>query len=505
VSHFPFPLEEATIDDLRRQIEAGELTSAELTRLYLERIEALNHQGPCLHAVLEVNPDALAIAEALDAELGEKGPRGPLHGIPVLLKDNIATADRMETTAGSLALLGHRPRRDAFLVERLRAAGAVILGKANLSEWSNIRARRPSSGWSARGGQCRNPYALDRSPSGSSSGTAAAVAANLAAAGIGTETNGSIVSPASVCSLVGIKPTVGLVSRSGIIPISHSQDTAGPMARTVRDAAFLLGAITGMDPCDGATRAGEGKALTDYTPFLIPDGLKGARLGISLHHLGPHPEVRRMIRERIDDLGAAGADLVELEGICLDDNGEWEVFLHELKAGLHAYLEELDPPAPRTLTEIIRFNEENAAREMPFFGQEHFLKADQRGPLTSRAYLDAQEKRRQARLKLENIFEEHRLDAIVALTEGPAWLIDLVHGDRSNCSSGVPTLAAVPGFPHVTVPAGYFRGLPFGLSFIGRAFSEPCLLRLAYAFEQRTKVRTPPAFVPTVETNPDAL
>lgn len=493
-----FDVLETNIESLQHELISGKLTSIEITRLYLGRIEALNHQGPELCAILEVNPDALDIAEALDAERREKGPRGPLHGIPVLVKDNIATADKMETTAGSLALLGHKPKRDAFLVERLREAGAVILGKANLSEWSNIRARQPSSGWSGRGGQCRNPYALDRSPSGSSSGTASAVAANLAAAGIGTETNGSIVSPASACGLVGVKPTVGLVSRSGVIPISHSQDTAGPMARTVRDAALLLGAITGVDPRDDATRAGEGKALTDYTPFLDPDGLQGARLGISLHHLGPHPEVRRMIREKISDMGAAGADLIELEEIRLNDTGEREVFLHELKAGLHAYLEELDPPAPRTLTDLIRFNEENAAREMPHFGQENFYKANERGPLTSQIYLDAQEKRRQARLKLEKIFEEHRLDAIVALTEGPAWLIDHVHGDRSNCSSGAPTLAAVPGFPHVTVPAGDFHDLPFGLSFIGRAWSEPDLLRYAYAFEQRTRCRREPSYLPSL-------
>lgn len=499
-----FALEEATIAQLQAGLASGEHTAVSLVEAYLSRIEELNLKGPELRAVIEVNPDAHAIADALDRERKEKGPRGPLHGIPILLKDNIGTADRTTTTAGSLALEGSIPARDSFVAERLRAAGAVLLGKANLSEWANFRSERSTSGWSSRGGQCRNPYALDRDPSGSSSGSAAAAAANLCAAAVGSETNGSIVSPSSRCGLVGIKPTVGLLSRSGIIPISHSQDTAGPMARTVADAAVLLGAMTGVDERDEATRASRGKAAEDYTKFLDPDGLRGARIGV-FHpsSLDDNPLVESVMKEALavmKERGAVIVDPVKIETASkLGDIG-YEVLLYEFKADLNRYLADLGPGAPvRTLQEAIGFNEKHRDRVMPYFGQEIFLKAQAKGPLTDADYKKALETcRRYSRQEgLDAALAEHKLDAIVASSGGPAWLIDLINGDSGT--GGSSSLAAISGYPNITVPAGWAFGLPMGISFMGPAWSEPKLIRLAYAFEQATKVRKPPRFLPTAE------
>jgi amidase len=499
-----FELEEATLSQLQAGLQSGQHTAVSLVEAYLSRIEELNLKGPELRAVIEVNPDAHAIAEALDAERKEKGPRGPLHGIPILLKDNIGTADRTTTAAGSLALEGSIPARDAFVAERLRAAGAVFLGKANLSEWANFRSERSSSGWSSRGGQCRNPYALDRDPSGSSSGSGAAASANLCAAAVGSETNGSIVSPASRCGLVGIKPTVGLVSRSGIIPISHTQDTAGPMTRTVADAAVLLGAMTGVDERDEASRASRGKAAEDYTKLLDPEGLRGARIGV-FHpsSLDDNPLVESVMKEALavmKERGAVIVDPVKIESAGKLGDAGYEVLLYEFKAGLNRYLAELGPGAPvKTLQEAIEFNEKHRDRVMPYFGQDIFLKAQAKGPLTEAGYKKALETcRRSARTEgLDAALAAHKLDAIVASSGGPAWLIDLVNGDSGT--GGSSGLAAVAGYPNITVPAGWAFGLPLGLSFMGAAWSEPKLIRIAYAFEQATKARKPPRFLRTAE------
>jgi len=500
----PFDLEEKTIADLQAALRSGQETARSLTEKYLLRIEATNTKGPELRAVIEINPEALALAGALDAEMKAKGPRGPLHGIPILIKDNIATADRMTTTAGSLALEGSIPSRDAFIAARLRAAGAILLGKANLSEWANFRSTRSTSGWSSRGGQCRNPYALDRDPSGSSSGSAAAAAASLCAAAVGSETDGSIVSPASRCGIVGIKPTVGLLSRSGIIPISHTQDTAGPMARTVADAAVLLGAMTGVDERDEATRASRGKAPADYTKFLDPDGLKGARIGIYLPgSLDDNPFVKSTLAEALGAIKTAGAtivDKIEIPSLKKAGESEYQVLLYEFKADLNRYLAELGPQAPvHSLKEAIEFNERHADRVMPYFGQEIFLEAEAKGPLTDPAYKKALADcdRYYRKEGLDAVFAEHKLDAILAPSGGPAWLIDLVNGDSG--SGGSSSLAAVTGYPSITVPSGFAFGLPLGISFIGKAWSEPTLIRLAYAFEQRTKARKPPRFLPTAD------
>jgi amidase len=499
-----FALDEATISQLQAGLRSGEHTSVSLVEQYLSRVEELNRKGPELRAVIEVNPDAHAIAEALDAERKEKGSRGPLHGIPILLKDNIGTADRTTTAAGSLLLEGSIPARDSFIAERLRAAGAVLLGKANLSEWANFRSERSTSGWSSRGGQCRNPYALDRDPSGSSSGSAAAAAANLCAAAVGSETNGSIISPSSRCGIVGIKPTVGLLSRSGIIPISHTQDTAGPMTRTVADAAILLGAMTGVDERDEATRASRGKAAEDYTKFLDADGLRGARIGVfhpSL--LDDNPWVDGALKEALavmKERGAVIVDPVKIESAGKLGDAGYEVLLYEFKAGLNRYLADLGPGAPvRTLQEAIELNEKHRDRVMPYFGQEIFLKAQAKGPLTDADYKKALETcRRAARTEgLDAVLAEHKLDAIVASSGGPAWLIDLINGDSGT--GGSSSLAAIAGYPNITVPAGWAFGLPLGISFMGPAWSEPKLIKLAYAFEQATKSRKPPRFLPTAE------
>jgi amidase len=484
---------------------AGQDTARSLAEKYLARIERFDRQGPALRSVIELNPEALTIADQLDAERKAKGTRGPLHGIPILLKDNIATADRMSTTAGSLALEGVRPPEDAFVVRRLRAAGAVILGKTNLSEWANFRSTHSSSGWSARGGQVRNPYALDRSPSGSSSGSGAATAANFAAAAVGTETDGSIVSPAHSTSLVGIKPTLGLVSRTGIVPIAHSQDTAGPMARTVADAAALLTAMAGVDPADQATAESRPHAGVDYTSALDAGGLQGARIGIVRDRLfGYSPAADRLAEAAIAAMRQQGAVIVDPANIptlgALDAD-ELQVLLYEFKADLNAYLARLGPSSPvRSLKDIIAFNVAHRERELRYFGQEIMEMAEAKGPLTSPEYTTAlKENRRRAReLGIDAVMSRHRLDALVAPTFEPAWLIDLVNGDTFPGNAASPsTVAAVAGYPHLTVPMGYVRGLPVGISFFGRAWSEPLLIKLAYAFEQATKHRRPPTFRPT--------
>ncbi len=494
-----FELEEITIDELQAGMASGRWTSARITELYLERIAAVD---PALRSVLETNPDAIAIARALDDERAAGRVRGPLHGVPVLLKDNIATADGMETTAGSLALVGARPRQDAFVAARLRDGGAVLLGKANLSEWANFRSTRSSSGWSARGGQCANPYALDRNPCGSSSGSGAAASANLAAVAVGTETNGSIVCPSSACGLVGIKPTVGLVSRSRIIPISHTQDTAGPMTRTLRDGAILLGAITGADPEDPATGASDGRAYSEYTQFLDPEGLRGARIGVARGYFGFDPAVDAVMEEALAAMRSAGADLVDPVEVPnrTDMNGpSYQVMLFEFKADMAAYLADLPASTARTLADLIAFNEANAGQEMPYFGQEIFLEAEAKGPLSDPAYLAAlaEATRLSGPEGVDAVMAEHRLDAVVSPTGGPAWTTDLVNGDHFTGGSSSP--AAISGYPNITVPAGLVFGLPVGISFWGRAWSEPTLLRIAYGFEQATRARRPPRLLRTAD------
>jgi amidase len=495
----PFELDETTIGKLQQSMKSGKLTAHSITEKYLHRIEELDRRGPSLYSVIEVNPDALAIARQLDRERKAKGPRGPLHGIPVLVKDNIGTADRMTTTAGSYALEGSIPPQDSFVAAQLRKAGAIILGKANLSEWANFRSSHSTSGWSGRGGQARNPYALDRNPCGSSSGSGVAVSANLCPVALGTETNGSIVCPSSVNGLVGIKPTVGLVSRNGVVPISHTQDTAGPMARTVADAAAVLGAMTGVDPRDKATLASRGKSLIDYTRFLDTNGLKGARIGVVRQFFGYNRFVDKLADDAIaamKDQGAVIVDPAKIETLKQMGGGEFTVLLYEFKADLNAYLASLGPKAPvHTLKEIIEFNKKHAREEMPYFGQDIFIKAEAKGPLSSPEYQKALAKcRTLSRDKgIDATMEKYKLDALVAPTGAPAWTTDLVNGDHDTGGSSSP--AAIAGYPHVTVPAGYVFGLPVGISFFGRAWSEPTLIKLAYSFEQATKYRKAPKFL----------
>ncbi len=479
-------------------MQSGEETARSLTDKYLERIRVLDRT---LHAVLETNADAVADATTLDAERRAGATRGPLHGIPVLLKDNIATTGKLHATAGSVALLDATAAREAFLVGRLRAAGAVILGKTNLSEWANFRSSHSSSGWSGRGGQCHNPYVLDRSPSGSSSGSGAAVAANLCSVAVGTETDGSIVSPSAACGLVGLKPTVGLVSRSGIIPISHTQDTAGPMTRTVRDAAILLAALAAPDPSDPASRQPGRPAGADFTRVLDAGGLRGARIGVPRPvYFGYSPDTDALAEQALAVLKDAGAILIDpapIETAARLDGPEDLVLLYEFKADLDAYLRTLTGAGPRSLAELIAFNDKQAAVEMPFFGQDRFVKAQSKGPLTDASYRKALAlcRRLAGKEGIDATMERHRLDALVAPTQGPAWLIDLVNGDSFGGSSSTP--AAVAGYPSITVPMGLVHSLPVGLSFFGRAWSEPTLLRLAFAFEQATHHRQPPRLLST--------
>jgi amidase len=500
----PFDLEEITVAELQSGMVAGRYTSRGVVEQYLARIAAMDRAGPSLQSIIETNPEALDLAEQLDRERAATGPRGPLHGVPVLLKDNIDTADRMTTTAGSLALEGSIASRDSHVAERLRAAGAVLLAKANMSEWANIRSTRSSSGWSARGGQCRNPFVLDRNPCGSSSGSAAAVSANFGALAVGTETDGSIVCPASANGVVGIKPTVGLVSRAGIIPISHTQDTAGPLCRTVADAAALLTVLAGADPRDAATAASAGHVEQDYTAFLKQDGLRGARIGVARAKFFGYSDVT-------DRVGNAALEVLRREGaVVIDpadiphageyDAAELEVLLYELKADLNAYLAALGPGARvRTLSDAIAFNEREREREMPYFAQELFVQAEAKGPLTTPAYRKALATcTRLARTGgIDAVIAKHRLDAIVAPTGNPAWPTDLVNGDHFTGSSSTP--AAVARYPSVSVPMGYAWGLPVNLSFFGAAWSEPTLIRLAYAFEQVTRQRKPPQFLATLD------
>jgi amidase len=489
-------VEEKSINQLQEAMRTGVMTSRAITEAYRARIAEMDKD---LRSVIELNPDALAVADAMDAERKNGKVRGPLHGIPILIKDNVGTADKMETTAGSLALVGARPTRDAFLVERLRAAGAVILGKTNLSEWANFRSTHSSSGWSGRGGQCRNPYALDRTPSGSSSGSAVAVASSFCAAAIGSETNGSIVSPSATCSLVGIKPTVGLVSRSVIIPISRTQDTAGPIARTVTDAAILLSAVAGADPQDKATMTAAAKREDNYAAGLDANALKGMRIGVPREqYFGYSTSADSVTQHAIDLMREKGAVIVDPVPILkMGDVGEaeLEVLLYEFKAGINEYLSALGPTSKmRKLPDIIAFNEENKSKEMPYFGQELFEQAQKRGSLADAKYTKALAKSRlNTRAKgIDAIMTAHKLDALVAPTNGPAWLIDLVNGDADGGGSSSP--AAEAGYPAITVPAGYAFGLPVGISFFGRAWNEAKLIRIAYAFEQASNARRAPGY-----------
>ena len=499
-----FKLSEFTIAQIQSAMVERKLTSAALTKAYLKRIDRLDKDGPAINSVIEVNPDAVEIARALDRERKKGDLRGPMHGIPVLIKDNIDTGDRMQTTAGSLALEGTKALRDAFLVKRLRDAGAVILGKTNLSEWANFRSNRSTSGWSGRGGLTRNPYVLDRNTSGSSSGSGAAVAANFCAAAVGTETDGSIISPSTYCGLVGLKPTVGLVSRSGIIPISKSQDTAGPMTRTVEDAAILLGAMAGVDFADEVTRESAEKAQKDYTKFLDKNGLRGARIGVVRQMFGNRNErVGEVIEMAIGLMKAAGAeviDKVEMPSLRQMGDSEQQVLLYEFKAGIAEYLATRGENFKfKTLADLIKFNEENKDRELRYFGQETFLRAQEKGPLTDKAYLEVREKcvKLTRAEGIDAVMNEHRLDALFAPSGAPAHRTDLIYGDRGT--GGSSSAAAAAGYPNITVPAGFVSGLPLGVSFFGRAYSEPTLLKIAYGFEQASRARRAPQFIATVE------
>lgn len=485
-----FSLQEATVADLQKRMQSGELSAEAVTTVYLQRVDEIDRRGPALNAVIEINPDALSIAKSLDAERKSKGPRGPLHGVPVLLKDNIDTHDGMETTAGSLALTGAPKPPDAPLVSRLRAAGAVILGKTNLSEWANFRSTHSTSGWSARGGQTRNPYALDRNPCGSSSGSGVAVAANLCMLAVGTETDGSIVCPASMNGIVGIKPTLGLISQSGIVPIARTQDTAGPMARTVRDAAILLGVL-----------AASSRASADYTKFLDANGLRGARIGIARQFFDIGATVNGVMQDCVDLIRKAGAEVID--PVDLPHFQDWReseetVLLYEFKAGLNSYLAGRGGEV-RSLPDCLAFNRAHREQEMPYFEQELMEQAQEKGTLQEKEYKKALAENRRLTQKegIDLLFHKHKLDAIVGPTSGPAFLTDLVRGDRIG--SGCASPPAVAGYPHITVPAGFKFGLPFGISFFGQPWTEPTILKLAYAFEQARAARQPPRFLATAD------
>ncbi|MBK7320162.1 amidase [Candidatus Villigracilis affinis] len=494
-------MQEQTISELQKKMTSGELTSRQLTELFLERIDSVDRRGPKLNSVIETNPDALSIASTLDEERRAGKVRSQLHGIPILIKDNIDTRDRMQTTAGSLALEGHIAPRDAFIVKQLRKAGAIILGKTNLSEWANFRGRRSISGWSSRGGLTHNPYALDRSACGSSSGSGAATAANLCAAAVGTETDGSVICPAQTNGIVGIKPTLGLLSRSGIIPIAHSQDTAGPMARTVADAAILLGAMTGTDEKDPSTKRGSKHIVKDYSKFLDPNGLKGARIGVARNMCGTDARIIKIFEASIEAMKQQGAVIVDPANV-LNFNKfgatEVDVLHYEFKADLNKYLAGSNSKL-KTMAEIIKFNEENKTRVLQYFGQEHMLAAQEKGSLRDKKYREALAKNLLLTRKngIDAALKKYKLDAIIVPSGGPAWMIDLANGDSTNWDMESTSPAAVAGYPHITVPAGYIFGLPVGISFFSTAWQEPTLIKLAYAFEQATKVRKPPQFLAT--------
>jgi amidase len=497
----PFAYDEVTVADLQQRMTSGKLTSRELTEAYLARMDEIDSGGPKLRAVIERNPDALAIADAMDVERKAGKLRGPMHGIPVLIKDNIDSADKMMTTAGSLALVGTPAPKDAFLVTRLRNAGAVVLGKTNLSEWANFRSSRSSSGWSGRGGQTRNPYLIDRNPCGSSSGTGSGISASLAAVGVGTETDGSIICPSSINGIVGLKPTIGLVSRSGIIPISVSQDTAGPMGRTVADVAVLLSVIAGEDAADAATAAGKGHIETDYTKFLNPTALKGARIGVARNLAGFHPAADAAFDAAIKAIAAAGATIIDpanVPNLGKYDEAEMDVLLYEFKDGLNKYLASRGATVtPKTLADLIAYNTRESAKEMPWFGQELFERAEKKGPITDAAYKAAREKCiKLVRTEgLDAVFAAHKLDALIAPSNAPSRPTDLVNGDKS--SGGNSSYAAIAGYPSITVPMALTMELPLGISFVGTAWSEGKLIGLAHSFEQATKARRSPKFLPT--------
>jgi amidase len=501
-------LPEWTISELQEKMESGELTARRLAELYLERIAEVDKDGPYINSVIEVNPDALEMAAALDAERKAGTTRGPLHGIPILIKDNVDTHDRMQTTAGSLALEGHIASKDAFIVKQLRKAGALILGKTNLSEWANFRGKRSVSGWSSRGGLTRNPYALDRTACGSSSGSGAAVAANLCAAAVGTETDGSIICPSQTNGIVGIKPTLGLLSRSGTIPIAHSQDTPGPMARTVSDAAILLGAMTGADPQDSATRGNKKRSFSNYTKFLDRDGLKDARIGVARNMAGTNPRVIKIFEyciEVMKHLGAVIVDPADVPNFDKFRKTEEDVLHFEFKADLNKYLNSLDGTAcVHSLEDVIKFNEENSHKVLPYFGQELMISANEKGSLRDKKYREALAKNLRLTRKegIDATMRKHKLDALIVPSGGPAWLIDLVDGDSDNWDMESTSPAAVAGYPHITVPAGYIFGLPVGISFFAGAWQEQTLIKLAYAFEQATQLRRQPRYLPTANLNP---
>ena len=496
-------MKEYRITEIQALMEKGELSAKKLTEMYLTRIREIDKQGPKLNAIIEINPDAIKIAESLDEERKNKKIRGPLHGIPVIIKDNINTADKMQTTAGSLAFKGHIASKDAFIVKRLRDAGAIIIGKANLSEWANFRSTRSTSGWSSRGGQTLNPYSLNRNPCGSSSGSAVAVAANLCTVAIGTETDGSVICPSQTNSIVGIKPTIGLISRTGIVPISHNQDTAGSMARTVQDAAFLLNAIVGTDPDDYSTKKHNNDLPLDYTKFLDPNGLKRVRIGVARNFFDKSDLIDEIIEGAIEKMRELGAEIIDpIEIQTLDDlrDPEFQVLLYDFKHDLNEYISKYGPiNTLRNISDIIRFNNENQEKTMPYFKQELFIMANEKGPITSDEYKEALEKcHRLARGEgIDKVLREHTLDAIAAPSGGAAWLIDYINGDHGTVGSS--SAAAVAGYPNITVPAGYVYGLPVGISFFSGAFEEPKLIKIAYAFEQATKIRKPPKFLTKVE------
>jgi len=494
-----FELNEVTIDELQQKMQSGVYSSKAITEMYLDRIEAIDKDGPALNAVIEINPDAISIAESRDRERKEGKIRGLLHGIPVLVKDNIDTADKMMTTAGSLALDGHKATRDAFIIKRLRESGAVLLGKTNLSEWANFRSSRSSSGWSSRGGQTKNPCVLDRNPCGSSSGSGTAVAANLCTVAIGTETDGSIIAPSSYTGIVGIKPTVGLLSRTGIIPISATQDTAGPMARTVKDAAILLAALTGIDENDTVTKESGAKTKEDYTQLFDTNSLQGKRIGMEKSFLEGHEGVVALYKEAIELLKNKGATIVEVDLLkqCkpLGDT-ELTVLQYEFKDGLNRYLAAADT-AVKTLADVIAFNKNNEARAMPFFKQETLESSEKKPGLESKEYTDALKSTLSSRKIIDDMMREHRLDAIAGTSIGPANCIDLVNGDYWTGFYFCPP-AAMAGYPHITVPMGTLHELPVGLSFIAGAYKEKELLQIAYAYEQASKKRMKPKFLKTI-------